>query len=385
MKILTEQGCFTGGICPYGYKFVKSGRLNKKKQPVNDLAIDEEEAEVVRTIFEYAEIWGFGSQRIANRLYERGIKNRSGANWHPSSIRGMLKNRLYTGYLQNGEAWAEKPELAIISKETFEKVAEMMEVRSRKNEATRSAPKNTKGNSLLSGMVFCGHCGRRLCVTTSGKGRKKKDGHDTLRTRYTCQSKSRSHGDCDGQTGYTVEKLDKMVEAVILSLFKRVEKMSKSEIVSNSFKRSQDAQKVLLQKVKRDYEKAEDELHKLKAEVVKAITGNSSFTPELLNSIIEDKERECQQLQEAYRSAEQDIKAAEARLATMSRQYDDLLEWSAAYQNATMPAKKMIVSHLIERVDVFRGYKLKIKLNITVEQFLNGLNEIEDVSLDIPA
>ena len=69
----------------------------------------------------------------------------------------------------------------------------------------------------------------------------------------------------------------------------------------------------------------------------------------------------------------------------MSRQYDDLLEWSAAYQNATMPAKKMIVSHLIERVDVFRGYKLKIKLNITVEQFLNGLNEIEDVSLDIPA
>lgn len=385
LKILTEQGCFTGGICPYGYKFVKSGRLNKKKQPVNDLAIDEEEAEVVRTIFEYAEIWGFGSQRIANRLYERGIKNRSGANWHPSSIRGMLKNRLYTGYLQNGEAWAEKPELAIISKETFEKVAEMMEVRSRKNEATRSAPKNTKGNSLLSGMVFCGHCGRRLCVTTSGKGRKKKDGHDTLRTRYTCQSKSRSHGDCDGQTGYTVEKLDKMVEAVILSLFKRVEKMSKSEIVSNSFKRSQDAQKVLLQKVKRDYEKAEDELHKLKAEVVKAITGNSSFTPELLNSIIEDKERECQQLQEAYRSAEQDIKAAEARLATMSRQYDDLLEWSAAYQNATMPAKKMIVSHLIERVDVFRGYKLKIKLNITVEQFLNGLNEIEDVSLDIPA
>ncbi len=152
--------------------------------------------------------------------------------------------------------------------------------------------------------------------------------------------------------------------------------MNKSEIVSNSFKRSQDAQKVLMQKVKRDYEKDED---------VKAITGKSSFTPELLNSIIEDKERECQRLQEVYRSVEQDIKTAEARLAMMSKQYDDLLEWSAAYENATMPAKKMSVPHLIERVDVFRGYKLKIKLNINVEQFLNGLNEIEDVSLAIPA
>lgn len=92
--------------------------------------------------------------------------------------------------------WAEKPELAIISKETFEKVSEMMAVRSSKKEAICSAPKNTKGNSLLAGMIFCGHCGLRLYVTTSG----------------------RSHGDCDGQTGYTVEKLDKMVEAVILSL-----------------------------------------------------------------------------------------------------------------------------------------------------------------------
>ena len=45
----------------------------------------------------------------------------------------------------------------------------------------------------------------------------------------------------------------------------------------------------------------------------------------------------------------------------------------------------MIVSHLIERVDVFRGYKLKIKLNISIEQFFDGLSDIEEISTQIPA
>lgn len=385
LKILTEQGYFTGGKRPYGYKFVKGGRTNKKKQEVNDLAIDEVESEVVRTMFEWAEVWGYGSQKIANLLHEKGIKNRSGENWHPSSVRGILKNHLYTGIIQNGDAQAERKDLAIVSKESFERVAEMMDARSRKNEAIRTTPKNTRGNSLLSGMVFCGHCGARLCVTTSGKGRKKKDGVDTVRTRYTCQTKSRKHGDCDGQTGYTVDKLDRMIEAVVLSLFEKVEKMDKSEVVSSSFKKSQNAQKVLLQKAKKDYEKAEEDLKKLKGEVVKAITGESSFSPELLNSVIEDKERERDQLRDAYQAAEKEIKNAETHLAQMSSQYDELLEWSAAYKSATMAAKKMIVSKLIERVDVFTGYKLKIKLNISVEQFLNGLNESAGEEIKIPA
>lgn len=385
LKILTKQGYFTGGLCPYGYKFVKGGRLNKKKQPVNDLAINDEEAQIVRQIFEWAELWGYGAQRIANLLNEKGIKNRSRMNWHPSSIQGILKNNLYTGILQNGDAWAQRKDLIIISAERFAKVKNMLAARSRKNEAIRSAPLNTRGNSLLSGMVFCGHCGARLCVTTSGKGRKKRDGTDTVRTRYTCQTKSRTHGDCDGQTGYTVERLDKMVEAVILSLFSKMKKMDKSEILGSNFRNSQNAQKALLQKMKRDYEKAEEDLRKLKGEVIKAITGESSFSPELLNSVIEEKKHECIQLKETYHKADRELKNAASQLTRMENQYDELLEWSSAYKNATMAAKKMIVSHLIERVDVFKGYKLKIKLNISVGQFFGGLSELDEDPIDIPA
>lgn len=85
---------------------------------------------------------------------------------------------------------------------------------------------NTRGQSLLAGNVFCGHCGARLCITTSGKGRRREDGTDEVRTRYTCQTKSRTHGDCDGQTGYTVHKLDAMIDSVIHTIFAKVSSLS---------------------------------------------------------------------------------------------------------------------------------------------------------------
>ncbi len=41
---------------------------------------------------------------------------------------------------------------------------------------------------------------------------------------------------------------------------------------------------------------------------------------------------------------------------------------------ANIQTKKMIVCQLIERVDVFRGYELKVKFSISVEQFILGLD-----------
>lgn len=373
LHILTESGCFTGGALPYGYKFVQTGRMNKRKQPVNDLAINEEEARVVQLMFELADTQGFGAQRIANFLNEQGYKNRAGKNWHPASIQGMLRNILYTGVLRSGESHSKKlDELAIVDEKAFNHVKEMLAIRSRKNEAIRAKPLNTRGNSLLSGIVFCGHCGRRLCVTTSGKY-KRVDGTYYVRTRYTCQTKSRTHGDCDGQTGYTVEKLDKMVEQVIFSLLSQLQRISRTEIVNASYAKKQVGRETVLCKLKKDCEKAESELHTLTGEIVKAISGESAFSPELLNTAIKEKEKEYNDLREACLTAERELKENETRLAAMGEQYEELLEWTNGYANSPMSARKMIISHLIDRVEVFRGYKLKIDLNISVRQFFEGI------------
>lgn len=48
----TEEGHYTGGIVAFGYKRVKKGRLNKRNQEVCELEVNEEEAAIVRLIFQ---------------------------------------------------------------------------------------------------------------------------------------------------------------------------------------------------------------------------------------------------------------------------------------------------------------------------------------------
>lgn len=378
LGVLTEAGCFTGGLCAYGYRYVKLGRTNRRKQEVYDLEICEEEAYVVRLIFRLAANEGYGAQRIANYLNAKGMKNRKGENWHPATIQGILRNVLYTGILRSGKSRSQVIErLRIIDERTFEAVRDMLRARSRENQVQRSAPLNTRAKSLLSGNVFCGHCGARLCITTSGKGRPRADGTDVKRMRYTCQTKSRKHGDCDGQTGYTVEKLDGIVDTVIQSIFARVRRFTMSEVMDLCYRNELASQKVHMKKLKKDYEKAKNDLQKLKDEIVKALLGESAFSPEVLNDVIHQQEEKCEELRSALQSSEQSYFDNAAQIAEIERQYNDMIAWSEAYDLATMSAKKVIVSHIVDRVDVFRDYKLRLTLHISVQQFLGSLEIID--------
>ena len=115
----------------------------------------------------------------------------------------------------------------------------------------------------------------------------------------------------------------------------------------------------------------------MKSELVNALTGASAFSPELLNNVIEEQSQRCEELRAALNKAEKEYAESDSQLEVRSQQYDDLLEWSAAYETASVSAKKVIVARMIERVDVYRGYQLKLKLNISVEQFLVSLENIK--------
>ena len=374
LHILTEQGHFTGGTCAYGYMLVASGRLNKRKQEVHDLAVCDEEAAIVRLMYDLAYHKGYGAQRICNHVNALGYKNRGGKNWHPATIQSILRNPLYTGILRSGEVVSPVQEhLRIIEDKVFQGVQEMLKTRSRQYQDTRSAPLNTRGQSLLAGNIFCGHCGARLCITTSGKGRPKADGTDVIRMRYCCQTKTRKHAECEGQTGYTVSKVDKVIDTVIHDIFTKVHRIDRGEILSARSKHDLALCREHIKLLHRDYEKAQSELQKLQGEIVRSLTGESVFSPEMLKSAIEVQERKCAELLNAIREAERERDDWEVGMTAMGEQLDNLLGWSQLYDQADMSTKKMIASHLIDRVDVFRDYDIKITLSISVEQFLNTI------------
>lgn len=89
-----REGFFINGVCPYGYEqtWVAEG---KKERPT--LAIVEEEAKVVRAIFDWYVNEGIGATKICQRLNAMGIPARKGGPWKKSSIVNMLKNEHYIG------------------------------------------------------------------------------------------------------------------------------------------------------------------------------------------------------------------------------------------------------------------------------------------------
>ena len=109
-------------------------------------------------------------------------------------------------------------------------------------------------------------------------------------------------------------------------------------------------------------------------EAIKTIRGESTFSKELLSSLIAEAEAKCQELQENMETAQVAYDEGKTVLASLNAQYDDIISWAETYDTASMEAKKMIVNCLIKRVDVYRDYKLHIDFNIDFEQFCGGLD-----------
>lgn len=56
-----------------------------------------------------------------------------------------------------------------------------------------------------------------------------------------------------------------------------------------------------------------------------------------------------------------------------TKEYNKYVNWSDVFDSASMEAKKMIVSQLIKRVRLWRGYIIDVEFNIDMEQFNFGM------------
>ena len=229
---------------------------------------------------------------------------------------------------------------------------------------------------MLAGNVFCGHCGSRLALTTNGKAYPcKENAHRIVkRVRYICYGKTRKQTECDGQTGYTAHILDGIIDKVVRQIFERMKAIPKSEIVNIRYREKMEERKTLLKSAKSDYAKAAAELDTLRAEVIKSLRGESAFSQDLLGSLISDCETKCLEVQHTMEAAQAAYDEGQAMLDALNAQYDDIISWADMYDSASTESKKMIVSCLIRRVEVYRDYRLHIDFNIDFEQFSAGLD-----------
>jgi len=142
-----------GGRPPYGYVYKSSG----------EFVVDPSAATVIHRIFDL--YLGRGEQRlsiasIAERLDAEGVPPpRNGKGWHDNTIRRILDAEKLTGVFTYAGIRIDRPDLAIIERETWKAV----QVRRERNKAL--AKRNRKHEYLLSCRIKC-TCGHSMFGST---------------------------------------------------------------------------------------------------------------------------------------------------------------------------------------------------------------------------
>ena len=154
-----KNGTYCGGKLIYGYKLIDTDKRGNKGI-IHKVAIDEEQAEVVRYIFEeYAK--GTPKKEIADELNRRHVLYR-GKPFKFRTFENWLSNPKYTGECMHGKRISTNTYPPIIDKATFATVQKRLE----KNKILAGANSAVEPY-ILTGKAFCGYCGDSM---TAGGG-----------------------------------------------------------------------------------------------------------------------------------------------------------------------------------------------------------------------
>ena len=255
---MVQEGQWRGGYLAFGYRLEYLGRTNKKNQPVRDLVIDEAEAAVVREIYHLLTEEGYGTNRVAQYLNDRGIKTKKGKpNWRGTTIRSMVENPIYMGVLTFGDERSEPFEnLRIIDDAQFERCNEIVKGRSPKYYQQETiVPIRTDSRSLLTGILFCADCGSRMCYSHNVIKRTLADGTPRVyeRNLYRCYRKVSSKKACSGQSAYDMEPINAAVEKEVKKFLKRLASKPREALVEAASARNEKSYQAALEQAEKEY------------------------------------------------------------------------------------------------------------------------------------
>lgn len=276
MEQLTQDGLFTGGSIPYGYRLEKRGRINKRNREVCDLTVDDDAAKIVQLIFYKYVHEGYGAQRLCRYLTELGI---------------------------------------------------------------------------------------RKTIQKDGTVRRE------IRCRYQCHYNLRHPGECDGQSGYGVTKLDGIVEKIIRHQFAQIKMASQDDVIAQQHEKAVELARARCNMAEMQLSEKRRELEDYQKEIIKVIRGESRLNVDLLNELIDKAQTDVEALSQTAEAARQELESRTADMETEQQEYDKLKTWADLYNNCNFAAKKMIVSQFIKSVRVYRDYTLEVEFNVSFEQF----------------
>lgn len=373
MRQMVEAGQFTGGVCPFGYRFIKSGECNKKGKELVALEIVPEEAAIVQFIFHKTVAEGYGTWRLSDAVNALGVKTHRGAKFQSNTINRILRNRIFTGRFARGGKMSQViDELKIIEDSEYEEAQRIIDSRQKDRNVRMNIAYTTRGASLLSGNIFCAHCGGKLYAVTYSDPVTLADGTTKKYKgiKYLCANRARKRAHCDGQSQYASNKIDAVVLEAVHTVLQKMQGSVKDESLKLSYEKTLKSKKAIYAELLREQGKEQEKLNHLHAEVGNVLIDESSFSLETLNRAIELTKEKLAEIEEKIPNALKEMNEQKSILEHLDTYYEQFKGWAESFDAATNEEKKMIICKLISRIEVGRGYKVNIVLNMDYGQFV---------------
>ncbi|WP_051276515.1 recombinase family protein [Desulfovirgula thermocuniculi] len=411
MRQMAEQGKWTGGRPPYGFRLSDS----KKGLP---LEIDEREAAVLREMCRLYLEEGLGSKRIATILNERGLRTREGKLWSDSSVRRVLQNPIICGLpaynrtkpgntptsrvrirgytdLDNfiiprdaeGNP-APVPEYVIIPLEVWRRlIAKMQENdpnRDKKKDIVHLSPsaRALESGALLTGFLVCGHCGRGFISSGCNQMKRRGKVYPYRRRVYRCVTHARVGGGeklCNGQGSYSQKKVDAVFLEELRNflsginageLLKYVERRRADYLADISTKIK--ALEAELKKNKRVYEAWVKRLDEYFAD-----PASSLYTEELLAGKVREYKEIIDSLEEELGELRKQARTEDSRKEQLLEFSRRAPEWLNLFMEAPVPVKKRMLAQIISKVVLYRD-KMEIHYCVDLAEFLGRNRTVEE-------
>ena len=168
--------------------------------------------------------------------------------------------------------------------------------------------------------------------------------------------------------------LDGVIETILHQVFDKMKCASSDMIVGGACQKQMALLRGDLQRVKAENTKANKEYESLKAEVLKAVQGQSALPMDVLNEVLSETRQRVLDTSRRLTELTMELENENTKAAEMQAEFDRIATWSEIFDSSDTATKKMICGYIIKQVTVYRDYQLSVKFNITVEQFLNGID-----------
>ena len=368
LKAKMKDGKYVGGRAPFGY--------TKDPDNKNQLLVDEEQAIVVKRIFDMA-LDGLSYYKIADILTSEGVKtpaayygfewcgnyNPHFNKWNSKTIYDILNNRIYTGDLVQGRRCkvnykvkkivknnpnnyivVENTHEAIIDKELF-------------NEVQKRLPKNVgrkekKENNLLDGLLYCGDCGHRISV----QARRKRDNKAyTLCNYYRTYMKERL---CTAHSN----NYDKLEEFILDSLrevcLKYLDKNKvRDSVLNNSKNNNINSNEKEIEVLSKDINQLNDNLDNIYIDKL-----NKTITEEQFNRVKSKLELEL----DRKITRLNELKNDNIDGINQDKINQKIEKYINEFLSMKNPSRELIVN-LVDRIDIYEDKRIEVKFSFKNE------------------